>query len=236
MSVMGQGLDAKMARWRWRLALMVFIVACFTASGARADYPGVSKEIPARPNGYIVMNRPHGKDFIDSIMIHDTEGRYAATVDAFTNPLAATSVHYVVSGEVNSSDPAVTQFVADKNGTKQVNNFWFNQYSIGVEHIGFAVAPAGYFTQELYERSADLVGWVVWRYHIPWTALTSSGTTTSRTPWARSTYSTGIPARRGTGRTTWLSFGRRMSAGRTTRRFRPRRSPRDIENAIRGSA
>jgi hypothetical protein len=162
-----RGLEAKIARWRWWIALMVFIVACFTASGARADYPLVSKEIPANPNGYIPMNRPHGKDFIDSIMIHDTEGRYAGTVEAFTNPQAVTSVNYVVSGEGNSSDPAVTQFVADKNGTKQVNNFWFNQYAIGVEHIGFAVAPAGYFTQELYKRSADLVGWVVWKYHIP---------------------------------------------------------------------
>jgi hypothetical protein len=166
-SVTGLGLDAKMVRWRWRIALVAFIVACFSAPGARADYPRVTKETPANPNGYIPMNRPHGKDFIDSIMIHDTEGAYAGTVYAFTNPNAVVSVGYVVSGEYNSSDPAVTQFVADKNGTKQVNNFWFNQYSIGIEHIGFAVAPAGYFTQELYERSADLVGWAVWKYHIP---------------------------------------------------------------------
>jgi hypothetical protein len=61
----------------------------------------------------------------------------------------------------------VTQFVADKNWTRSVNNFWFNQHSIGVENVGFAAAPAGYYTPELYQRSADLVGWVAWKYKIP---------------------------------------------------------------------
>jgi N-acetyl-anhydromuramyl-L-alanine amidase AmpD len=146
---------------------MVSVFAGSTASGAWADYPHVSKQIPANPNTYIPLNRPHDGDVIDSIMIHDTEADYAATVSAFTNPSAAASAHYVVSGEDDSSDPAVTQFVADKNGAKNVNNFWFNQHSIGVEHIGFAVAPAGFYTQRLYERSADLVGWVAWKYGIP---------------------------------------------------------------------
>jgi hypothetical protein len=73
----------------------------------------------------------------------------------------------MVTGEDNSSDPAVTQFVADKNWAKEVNNFWFNQHAIGVENVGFAVAPAGYFTVELYKRSADLVGWAAWKYQVP---------------------------------------------------------------------
>jgi hypothetical protein len=165
MSVIRSG--ASLARWPWRIGLMVIIVACFTASRAAADYPNVSKFIPASPGGVIPMNRPFGDDFIDSIEIHDTEGAYASMVFAFTNPDSASAVQYAVTGQVNSSDPAVTQFVADKNGTKQVNNFWYNQYGIGVEHVGFAVAPAGYYTQKLYERSADLVGWVAWKYHIP---------------------------------------------------------------------
>jgi hypothetical protein len=61
----------------------------------------------------------------------------------------------------------VTQFAADKDWTRSVNNWWFNQTSIGLEHIGFAVAPVGYFTQQLYRRSADVVGWAVWKYRIP---------------------------------------------------------------------
>jgi N-acetyl-anhydromuramyl-L-alanine amidase AmpD len=149
------------------IALAVFIGAGSAASLARADYPGVTKFIPANPNTYIPLNRPHGADFIESVMIHDTEGRYDATVSAFTYPQARASAHYAVSGQDNSSDPAVTQFVHDKDGAKNVNNFWFNEHSIGVEHIGFAVAPEGFFTQRLYERSADLVGWALWKYRIP---------------------------------------------------------------------
>jgi N-acetylmuramoyl-L-alanine amidase len=165
MSVLGRA--GRLAVGRSWIGLLVVVVACFTASSAAADYPKVSKFIPANSGGVIPMNRPFGDDFIDSIEIHDTEGDYPSMVFAFTNPNSASSTNYAVTGEVNSSDPAVTQFVADKNGTKQVNNFWYNQYGIGVEHVGFAVAPAGYFTQELYERSADLVGWVAWKYQIP---------------------------------------------------------------------
>jgi hypothetical protein len=146
---------------------MVLVVAGFTASGARADYPQVSKQTPANPNTYYPANRPLHVLPIDSIMIHDTETSYAGTVDAFTNPKATASVQYVVSGQNDSSDPAVTQFVADKNWTHSVNNWWFNETSIGLEHIGFAAAPAGYFTQHLYQRSADLVGWIAWKYRIP---------------------------------------------------------------------
>jgi hypothetical protein len=164
MSARGLGIDANLARWRWPIASMVFIAVCFTASGARADYPGVSKQIPART--FFVADRPHDLP-IDSIMIHDTEETYEGTVFAFTNPNATAAVQYVLSGENNSSAPAVTQFAADKDWTRSVNNWWFNQTSIGLEHIGFAVAPVGYFTQQLYQRSADVVGWAVWKYRIP---------------------------------------------------------------------
>ena len=141
--------------------------ACLIPGAAHADYPRVSKRIPANPNTYQVANRPLGGLFIDSVMIHDTEATYPATVSVFTNLDATGSVQYVVSGQSASSDPAVTQFVADKDWTFSVGNFWFNQHSIGVEHIGFAAAPAGYYTPLLYRRSADLVGWELWKYRIP---------------------------------------------------------------------
>src|SRR5690242_2879272 len=156
------GVKARVAGRCWGIAVVVLAVAGFTASGAGADYPRVSKRIPART--VFSANRPH--DFpIDSIMIHDTEGRYLPTVEAFTGPTATAAVQYVVSGQ--AGDPAVTQFAADKDWTRSVNNWWFNETSIGVEHIGFAAAPAGYFAPQLYRRSADLVGWVVWKYRIP---------------------------------------------------------------------
>jgi hypothetical protein len=151
-----------------RLAILgVAAAVALAAPAAGADYPRVSTRIPANTNTYVFANRPHGGLFIDSIMIHDTETSYRGTVFAFTNPNAGGSVQYAVSGQNNSSDPAVTQFVKDRDWTYSVANFWYNQHSIGVEHIGFAAAALGYYTPQLYQRSANLVGWVAWKYRIP---------------------------------------------------------------------
>src|SRR5947209_10590048 len=164
MSIRGLGMAVNLWGRRLWIALVVLITACLMAPGARADYPHVSAFNPATT--VFLADRPH--DFpIDSIMIHDTEETYQGTVIAFTKAGAVSAVQYAVSGQHNSSDPAVTQFAPDKDWTRSVNNWWFNETSIGLEHIGFALAPAGYFTPQLYERSADLVGWVVWKYGIP---------------------------------------------------------------------
>jgi N-acetyl-anhydromuramyl-L-alanine amidase AmpD len=153
-----------------RLSMAVttaLIVGCLTASGARAQYPKVSAFDPAPPENYQAANRPFDGIPIDSIIVHDTESTYDSTKKEFLDPMTQTAVQYVVSGQVGSPDPAVTQFVYDKDWTFQVANWWYNETAIGVEHVGFAVAPAGYFTQKMYERSADLFGWVAWRYRIP---------------------------------------------------------------------
>jgi N-acetyl-anhydromuramyl-L-alanine amidase AmpD len=149
------------------IAALVALYAVAQAGSACADYPRVNRRYRASPNTYAVANRPHGGLFVDSIMIHDTETSYAGTVFAFTNPMATGSVQYAVSGQNNSSNPAVTQFVRDKDWTNSVANYWYNEHSIGVEHVGFAAAPAGYYTPELYQRSADVVGWEAWRWQIP---------------------------------------------------------------------
>ncbi len=168
MSMTGLDVAKKLERGRSWIALRfsialaaVLMVGCFTASGARADYPLVSKFIPA------TTVHPADRPFdipIDSIMIHDTEGSWQSAVDVFTGPTVSAAT-YLVSSQ--SGDPEVTQFAHDKDWVQSVNNWWFNETSIGVEHVGFAVAPAGYFNQQLYERSADLVGWTAWKYHIP---------------------------------------------------------------------
>jgi hypothetical protein len=137
------------------------IVLCITASGARADYPFISKYIQATT--VHAADRPHDIP-IDSIMIHDTEGSWQSAVDVFTGPTVS-AAHYLVSSQVG--DPEVTQFAHDMDWVQSVNNWWFNETSIGVEHVGFAVAPAGYFNEKLYKRSANLIGWVAWKYHIP---------------------------------------------------------------------
>ena len=51
---------------RWRIALCVAGIACLNAANAAANYPHVSKFIPANPNAYTVANRPFGEDFCTS--------------------------------------------------------------------------------------------------------------------------------------------------------------------------
>ena len=160
MSSWGLGIGAH----RRRVGLLTFVVACLGASSAAADYPRVDLRLHATT--VFPANRPFDLP-IDSVMVHDTEESYAGMVKTFTDKEATAAVQYAVTGEAGASDPAVTQFAEDKNWTRSVNNWWYNQTSIGVEHIGFAAAPAGYYTQEMYQRSADLIGWVVWKYRVP---------------------------------------------------------------------
>ena len=114
MSMRGLDVAEKLERGRsWtalRLSIalaMALIVGCFTAAGARADHPSVSKHIQARavdsadcPQDYhdyplvskcFTATTIHQADRpfdipIDSIMIHDTEGSWQSAVDVFTGP------------------------------------------------------------------------------------------------------------------------------------------------------
>src|SRR5689334_19720627 len=121
-------MDANLDRRHWWILLAVIIAAGFTASSAAADYPHVARFAPATT--VYPANRPHDLP-IDSIMIHDTEETYQGTIVAFTQAGATSAVQYAVTGENDSSDPAVTQFAPDKDWTRSVNNWWFNQTSIG---------------------------------------------------------------------------------------------------------
>src|SRR5437764_166585 len=112
--------NANVPQRRWWIASLVVIVACFTASAARADYPQVTTFVPATT--VYKADRPNDIP-IDSIMIHDTETSYQGTISAFTGPTATSAVQYVVSGQSGSSDPPVTQFAADKDWTRSVNNW-----------------------------------------------------------------------------------------------------------------
>ncbi len=87
---------------RLSIALAAMLIAvCFTPSGARADYPLVSKYIQATT--VYPANRP-GDIPIDSIMIHDTEGSWQSAIDVFTAPAGTSAASYLVSGQVDSSD------------------------------------------------------------------------------------------------------------------------------------
>src|SRR5437763_10737157 len=125
MSIRGLGVAEQLGARRLRITLRlsialaaVLIVAGFTASGAWADYPLVDKYFQATT--VHAADRPFDIP-IDSMMIHDTEGSWQSAVDVFTGPTVS-AAQYLVSGQVNSSDPEVTQFAHDKDWVQSVNN------------------------------------------------------------------------------------------------------------------
>lgn len=150
---------------------LVLVCLALTASAlavmrpARADYPDTSQVIPAAPSTYIPADR--GPADIRYLIIHDTDVSYEGTVGLFTTPGHCCSAHYLVSGQVGGTYPPVTQFVPDTDIVHQSGNLWMNEHSIGVEHVGFAAFPNGYYTPRLYRRSAKLIGWLAAKYRIP---------------------------------------------------------------------
>jgi N-acetyl-anhydromuramyl-L-alanine amidase AmpD len=112
---------------------------------------------------YDPANRPADGNRIRYIVIHDTEGSFDSTVQSFQNPYAYTSAHYVI----RSSDGAVTQMVHTKDVAWHAGNWTVNTESIGIEHEGFAVDGATWYTDAMYRSSAKLVRYLAHRYHIP---------------------------------------------------------------------
>jgi len=133
-----------------------------------SDYPG-GYWTPAGGKHYGAANRPDKGLFIQYIVMHDTEEDYPGTIRAFTNPGGCCSAHYVVDGAAQDQGvyPAVTQMVHNKDIAYHAGNYWFNQHSIGIEDVGFASGPDGYYTQAMYDANAKLVAYLCAVYNIP---------------------------------------------------------------------
>ncbi|MGQ0844884.1 MAG: N-acetylmuramoyl-L-alanine amidase [Sporichthyaceae bacterium] len=118
--------------------------------------------LPAAPGRFGPADRPRDAA-IRYIVVHDTELSYDRTIDLFQRPQGSTSAHYLI----RSADGAVTQFVANDDVGYHAGNFWFNMHSIGLEHEGFLVEGARWYTEEMYRASARLVRYLAQRYDIP---------------------------------------------------------------------
>ncbi|GAA2739758.1 N-acetylmuramoyl-L-alanine amidase [Kitasatospora cinereorecta] len=110
---------------------------------------------------YSVANRT-GAD-IDHIVIHDTEGGYAGSLATFQNPATMASAHYLL----RSSDGHVTQMVADKNVAWHAGNKTLNMHSVGIEHEGYALSGASWYSEQLYQSSATLTRYLADRFGVP---------------------------------------------------------------------
>lgn len=87
---------------------------------------------------------------VSAVTIHTIQGSYAGAISWFKNCAASVSAHYII----RSSDGQVTQMVLESDKAWHVGSE--NPYTIGFEHEGF-VDDASWYTQEMYESSADIV-------------------------------------------------------------------------------
>jgi hypothetical protein len=118
------------------------------------------------PNGTLdygnhdLGNRPQQQK-IDYIVIHDTEGSYAGTVNMVQDP---TYVSWNYS--LRSVDGHIAQHVKAKDVAWHAGNWYVNAKSVGLEHEGFAGAGTWY-TEAMYRTSAKLVRYLAHKFGIP---------------------------------------------------------------------
>ncbi len=94
---------------------------------------------------------------IDTIVIHDTEGGWEASVATLQND-SGKSVQYIVG-----TDGRVGQFVTEETTAWHAGNSTYNKRSVGIEHVGYANKP---FTEAEYAASAKLVDYLATKYNV----------------------------------------------------------------------
>ena len=87
---------------------------------------------------------------VSAVVIHYTEGSYAGCISWFKNCESSVSAHYVI----RSADGQVTQMVREKDKAWHARSA--NGYTIGIEHEAYGNIWS-FFTEEMYQSSADLV-------------------------------------------------------------------------------
>ena len=96
-------------------------------------------------------------DPVSGVVIHYTEGSYAGCISWFQNCDASVSAHYVI----RSSDGQVTQMVREADKAWHARSA--NAYTIGIEHEAYGNIWS-FFTDEMYQSSANLVRNICSRY------------------------------------------------------------------------
>ncbi|GAB1332426.1 N-acetylmuramoyl-L-alanine amidase [Streptomyces sennicomposti] len=159
-----QQADLKLAR-----ATVATVATAATAdcpSTLKCDFKPAAYQQNSGPDdwgNYNIANRPVAGGEINSIVIHDTEGTYDASLNVFQNPASYASTNYIV----RASDGQVTQVVENKNEAWHAGNKSVNMHSIGVEHEGYAIKKGSWYTEPEYESSATLVKYLAAKYGIP---------------------------------------------------------------------
>jgi len=131
---------------------------CRYLPAAYKQYSGSSTDY----GNYDLANRPADGLDIRYIIIHDVEGSYQSAIKTFLGKSYVSS-HYVI----DSTNGNVTEMVHPENVPWHAGNWYFNSHSIGIEHSGFAVEGATWYSEQMYQASAKLVKYLAERYDIP---------------------------------------------------------------------
>ena len=105
------------------------------------------------------VGRPLGHASVDKIVIHDTEGGWNASVATLQND-DGKSVHYIVDADGSR----VGQFRPETDTTWHAGNYFYNETSIGIEHVGYASKT---YERALYDTSVRLVKSIRTRWDVP---------------------------------------------------------------------
>ncbi len=119
----------------------------------QAEYPD-TQWFPTSCSGKCAPGRP-GK--IDTIIIHDTEGSWNASVATLQND-PGKSAHYIID-----TDGRLGQFITEDTTGWHCGNSVYNGRSIGIEHVGYKTKP---FPEAQYVASAKLVEHLTTKYSI----------------------------------------------------------------------
>ena len=135
---------------------------CTTNTGT--DYPSAYNCIvPASYAGvtYDTASRPAGLPLL-ALTIHDTEETLDNTIATFWTESNGVSVQYVVD-----TDGTVYQCLHEKDVAFQNGNFWYNQRTIGIEHVGVDATGYQWYNATEYLGSAKLAAYLLTKYGIP---------------------------------------------------------------------
>jgi hypothetical protein len=132
------------------------------------SYAGTTYDTASRPTDLPVLG----------ITVHDTEETLDNTIATFWNESNGVSVHYVVD-----TDGSVYQCLHEKDVAFQNGNFWYNQRTIGIEHVGVDATGYQWYNAAEYLGSAQLAAYLLTKYNIPLDHehVMSHGTTPSPT-------------------------------------------------------
>ena len=149
-------------------------------SNPGTDYtPAYNCIVPTSYAGvtYNTANRPSDLPLL-GITIHDTEETLDNTIAIFWDRSRGVSIHYVVD-----TDGTVYQCLHEKDIAFQNGNYWYNQRTMGIEHVGVDATGYQWYNATEYLGSAKLSAYLLTKYSIPLDHehVMSHGTTPSPT-------------------------------------------------------